>query len=86
MADLEVVDNKNADTNMDSVDQKVLKLAALIDTTIRFHCGDMSYDEMEKQYLVTWLRKERDPLLATILATLTGDRDPNAGAANDEGK
>lgn len=84
MADLEVVKD-NADTNMDRVDQKVLKLAALTDTTIRFHCGDMEFDEMEKQYLVTWLRKERDPLLATIIATLTGDRDPQQ-AANEEGK
>ena len=27
----------NPDTNMDAVDKKVLKLAALMDTTIRFH-------------------------------------------------
>ena len=85
MADLEVVKD-NADTNMDSVDQKVLKLAALVDTTIRFHVGDMDFDEMEKQYIVGWLRRERDPLLATILATLTGDRDPRQEAANEEGK
>ena len=38
----------NPDTNMDAVDKKVLKLAALIDTTIRFHSADMTIDEMEK--------------------------------------
>ena len=37
MADLEVVKNDNPDTNMDNVDTKILKLAALVDTTVRFH-------------------------------------------------
>ena len=69
-------DNNNPDTNMDKVDKKVLKLAALIDTTIRFHVGDFGLDEMEMNYIQTWLRKERDPLLVSILATTTGDRDP----------
>ena len=76
MADLEVVKNNNPDTNMDRVDNKILKLAALVDNTIRFHVADMEFDEMEKNYVTTWLRKERDPLLVTLLATLTGDRDP----------
>ena len=31
---------------------------------------------MEKNYLEIWLKKERDPLLVTILATMTGARDP----------
>jgi len=77
MADLEVVKNDNPDTNMNNVDTKVLKLAALVDTTIRFHVGDMDFDEMERNYITTWLRKEKDPLLVTLLATLTGDRDPS---------
>jgi|TARA_R110000822_G_scaffold153827_2_gene293245 hypothetical protein len=76
MADLEVVKNDNPDTNMNNVDTKVLKLAALVDTTIRFHVGDMDFDEMERNYITTWLRKEKDPLLVALLATLTGDRDP----------
>ena len=78
-------ENTNPDTSMDAVDKKVLKLAALIDTTIRFHCADMNLDEMEKNYVNTWLRKEKDPLLVTILATLTGDRDPKEGANDTEG-
>lgn len=77
MADLEVVKNDNPDTNMDNVDSKVMKLAALVDTTIRFHVGDMVFDEMERNYITTWLRKEKDPLLVTLLATLTGDRNPS---------
>ena len=75
-------DNSNPDTNMDAVDKKVLKLAALIDTTIRFHAQDFALDEMEINYIQTWLRKERDPLLVSILATTTGDRDPKQ---EDEG-
>ena len=75
----------NPDTNMDAVDKKVLKLAALIDTTIRFHSADMAIDEMENNYVNTWLRKEKDPLLVTILATITGDRDPKEGANDTEG-
>jgi len=75
-------DNSNPDTNMDAVDKKVLKLAALIDTTIRFHVQDFALDEMEINYIQTWLRKERDPLLVSILATTTGDRDPKQ---EDEG-
>ena len=74
----------NPDTNMDLVDKKMLKLAALIDTTIRFHMDDMELDEMEMNYITTWLRKEKDPLLVAILATQTGDRNPKEeGAAND---
>jgi hypothetical protein len=36
---------------------------------------------MDANYIVTWLRKEKDPLLVTILATLTGDRDPTTEEA-----
>ena len=71
-----MADNDNPDTNMDHVDSKVLKLAALMDSTIRFHVADIVLGEMDKNYVTTWLRKERDPLLVTILATATGDRDP----------
>ena len=71
-----MADNDNPDTNMDHVDSKVLKLAALMDSTIRFHVADIVLDEMDKNYVTTWLRKERDPLLVTILATATGDRNP----------
>jgi hypothetical protein len=81
MADTET----NPDTSMDVIDKKVLKLAALVDTTIRFHADDMLMDEMEKNYIVTWLRKEKDPLLVVILATLTGDRNPKEGANDTEG-
>jgi hypothetical protein len=78
-------ENTNPDTNMDVADKKVLKLAALIDTTIRFHVDDMNMDEMENNYISTWLRKEKDPLLVTILATITGDRNPQEGANDTEG-
>ena len=78
-------ENTNPDTSMDAVNKKVLKLAALIDTTIRFHSADMTIDEIEKNYVHTWLRKETDPLLVTILATITGDRDPKEGANDTEG-
>ena len=71
-----MADNNNPDTNMDRVDTMVMKLAAMLDSTIRFHVADMDLDEMEKNYITTWLRKERDPLLVTILATSTGDRNP----------
>ena len=84
----------NNDTNMDHVDKRVLQLAALVDATIRFHCANLQetafadsdgtghvFDEMDDNYIVTWLRKEKDPLLVTILATLTGDRDPTTEEA-----
>ena len=71
-----MADNNNPDTNMDRVDTMVMKLAAMLDSTIRFHVADMDLDEMERNYISTWLRKERDPLLVTILATSTGDRNP----------
>lgn len=78
-------DTTNPDTNMDHVDRMVMKLAAMLDSMIRFHIADMNFDEMDKNYVATWLRKERDPLLVTILATLTGDRDPQE-AEPQEGK
>jgi|TARA_Y100001951_G_C11104839_1_gene164107 hypothetical protein len=78
-------DTTNPDTNMDHVDRMVMKLAAMLDSMIRFHIADMNFDEMDKNYVSTWLRKERDPLLVTILATLTGDRDPQE-AEPQEGK
>ena len=78
-------DTTNPDTNMDHVDRMVMKLAAMLDSMIRFHIADMNFDEMDKNYVSTWLRKERAPLLVTILATLTGDRDPQE-AEPQEGK
>ena len=78
-------DTTNPDTNMDHVDRMVMKLAAMLDSIIRFHVADMNFDEMDKNYVSTWLRKERDPLLVSILATLTGDRDPQE-AEPQEGK
>ena len=78
-------DTTNPDTNMDHVDRMVMKLAAMLDSMIRFHVADMNFDEMDKNYVATWLRKERDPLLVSILATLTGDRDPQE-AEPQEGK
>jgi len=40
---------------------------------------------MENNYLDIWLKKERDPLLVTILATITGARDPeNAEGAEGD--
>ena len=50
----------------------------MIDTTIRYNCDGMELDEFEQNYLNVWLKKERDPLIVVILATLTGARDPNA--------
>lgn len=64
------------DANMDHLDQRVFKLAAMMDTSIRFNSTLVDIDEMEKNYLEIWLKKERDPLLVTILATMTGARDP----------
>ena len=66
------------DTDMTHIDQKLFKLAAMVDTTIRFHCDSLELDEMEENYLNVWLKKERDPLIVVILATLTGARDPAA--------
>jgi dsDNA-binding SOS-regulon protein len=80
-----MVDTPNPDTNMDRVDAMVIKLAAMLDATMRFHVADMNLDEMEKNYISTWLRKERDPLLVTILATSTGDRDPSQNTGQNEG-
>ena len=66
------------DTDMTHIDQKLFKMAAMIDTTIRYNCDWMELDEFEQNYLNVWLKKERDPLIVVILATLTGARDPNA--------
>jgi len=88
-------DVANDDTSMDHVDRKVMQLAALVDATIRYHCAGLKddaghdvghnhgFDEMDVNYISTWLRKEKDPLLVTILATLTGDRDPTEDESND---
>ena len=88
-------DAANTDSNMDHVDRKIMQLAALVDATIRYHCAGLKddetskndhvhgFDEMDVNYINTWLRKEKDPLLVTILATLTGERDPDVEESND---
>ena len=72
--------DKMADTkasnDMSHIDQRVFKMAAMLDTSIRFHSDGLDLDEMEMNYVDVWLKKERDPLLVTILATMTGARDP----------
>tara|TARA_A100001201_G_scaffold55184_1_gene53695 strand:- start:614 stop:886 length:273 start_codon:yes stop_codon:yes gene_type:complete len=80
--------DKMADTkasnDMGHIDQRVFKMAAMLDTSIRFHSDGLDLDEMEMNYVDVWLKKERDPLLVTILATMTGARDPNAEAGDEE--
>jgi hypothetical protein len=73
------------ETDMTRLDQRVFKMAAMLDTSIRFHSDNIETDEMENNYLDIWLKKERDPLLVVILATLTGARDPEnvEGAEGD---
>ena len=66
------------DTDMSHIDQRLFKMVQMIDTTIRYNCDGMELDEFEQNYLNVWLKKERDPLIVVILATLTGARDPNA--------
>jgi len=68
-----------ADSDMTHVDAKMFKLAAMLDTMIRFHVDNIELDEMEMNYLNVWLKKERDPLLVTLIATKTGQRDPQPG-------
>ena len=65
-------------TKDDDLDQAVFRLAAMVDTSIRFNANLIVTDEKAKTYLDVWLKKERDPLLVTILATMTGARDPLA--------
>lgn len=72
-----------ADSDMSHVDQKMYKLAAMLDTLIRFHVDNIELDEMEQNYLNVWLKKERDPLLVTVIATKLGLRDPQAGEIQD---
>lgn len=66
---------KKSDTDFTYLDRKLYAMAAMLDTTIRFHVDQMEFDEMEKNYLSVWLKKERDPLLVTVIATMTGDRN-----------
>ena len=73
------------EADMTHLDQRVFKMAAMLDTSIRFHSDGIETDEMENNYLDIWLKKERDPLLVTILATITGARDPeNAEGAEGD--
>ena len=39
---------------------------------------------MGQNYVDIWLQKERDPLLVTILATITGARNPDQEGADEE--
>ena len=66
-------------TDYKYLDEKVFKMAAMLDTMIRFHSDNMDLDDMEQNYVDIWLQKERDPLLVTILATITGARNPEQG-------
>jgi len=70
-------------TKDDELDQAVFRLAAMIDTSIRFNSALIETDEKAKTYLDVWLKKQRDPLLVTILATMTGARDPQAEPEQD---
>ena len=71
-------------TDYKYLDEKVFKMAAMLDTMIRFHSDNMNLDDMEQNYVDIWLQKERDPLLVTILATITGARNPDQGEDADE--
>ena len=71
-------------TDYKYLDEKVFKMAAMLDTMIRFHSDNLDLDDMEQNYVDIWLQKERDPLLVTILATITGARNPDQEGADEE--
>lgn len=72
--------------NTDDLEQAVYRLAAMVDTNIRFNAGLMtdSLTDKDKTYLDSWLKRERDPLLVTIVATLTGARNIEAPAEGED--
>ena len=71
-------------TDYKYLDEKVFKMAAMLDTMIRFHSDNMDLDDMEQNYVDIWLQKESDPLIVTILATITGPRNPDQEGADEE--
>ena len=44
------------ETDMTRLDQRVFKMAAMLDTSIRFHSDNIETDEMENNYLDIWLK------------------------------
>jgi oligoribonuclease (3'-5' exoribonuclease) len=64
-----------SDDNFKSVDQVVFEIAGLLDSTLRNAARGIDFEELQVDYLKNWLNKEKDPLLGTVIAQLTGYRE-----------
>jgi hypothetical protein len=60
------------------VQKKIYNIAAALDAQLRIYSMLMedTFDDLEIEYLKNRLNNEKDPLVGTIIAQLTGLREP----------
>lgn len=63
------------DNQFKNVDKVVFNIAGAIDGLLRVFGSGHDFDDLEQDYLKNWLNKEKDPLLGTIIAQLSGLRE-----------
>lgn len=64
-----------AENKFAKTDEKIFRLAGLLDATLRFQNLMVDFDDLEKEYAESKLNSEGDPLLAAVYAQVAGKRE-----------
>lgn len=64
-----------AENKFAKTDEKIFRLAGLLDATMRFQSLLVDFDDLEKEYAESKLNQEQDPLLAAVYAQVAGKRE-----------
>ena len=64
-----------AESKFKDTDEKLFRLAGVVDASLRFHTLLVKFDDLEKEYAENKLNQEQDPVLAAVYAQVSGKRE-----------
>jgi len=64
-----------AEQKFKKTDDKIFRLAGIVDASLRFHSVLVEFDDLEKEYAENKLNQEADPVLAAVFAQVAGKRE-----------
>jgi hypothetical protein len=64
-----------AESKFKNTDEKIFRLAGVVDASLRFHSLLLNLTDLEREYAENKLNQEQDPVLAAVYAQVSGKRE-----------